>query len=128
MKKDESDLKAKLVKAFRAELPNFICQRIEDRITSGWPDIEIIGRARTSYIEVKHATPNFVTSGIQELTMLRLANASFYARYVIFEERRGVRRTLIVHPKNLEPLQPEAFIIGFQFGWVVDKIREMHGV
>jgi hypothetical protein len=126
--KREADYKAALMRELRARLTGFVCQRIEDRFTSGWPDIEVIGKARTSYWEAKHADPSWTTHGIQELTMMRLAAASFHARYIIWEEKRGVKRTLIVHPKNLGDLQPESFCVGFNMTWLVEQIQQVHSV
>lgn len=124
--KHESDYKAALMRELRARLPGFVCQRIEDRFTSGWPDIEVIGKARTSYWEAKHADPSWATHGIQELTMLRLASASFHARYIFWHESKGVRRTLIVHPKHLAEMTPESWCTGFDMRWLVERIAEVH--
>ncbi len=126
--KREADLKAALMRELRARLSGFICQRIEDRFTSGWPDIEIVGSARTSYWEVKHADPSWTTHGIQELTMMRLAAASFYARYIFFHEKKGVKRTLIVHPKNIRDLLPDVWCVGFDMKWLAEYTKKVHTI
>ena len=122
----EAKYKAALMRELRDRLPGFVCQRIEDRFTSGWPDIEVVGCGRTSYWEVKHADPAWKSHGIQELTMLRLAASSFHARYIFFHEKKGIKRTMIVHPNDLENLLPEAWTAGFDQRWLVEHIRKVH--
>jgi hypothetical protein len=121
--KHESDGKAALMRELRVRLPGCVALRHEDRFTSGIPDISVTLHGRTTWWEAK-VTP-VVSEGIQELTMLRLAAAG-YARYVIWEERRGIKRTLIVHPKYLKDLTPESFCIGFDMRWLTKKIAEIH--
>lgn len=127
MGKQESVLKSALMQTIKAQLPDFIAIRHEDVRTSGTPDISLTGLRRTAWIEVKHGTPRFESTGIQELTMLRLARAGF-ARYLIYQEDKNgeSRRTLIVHPRNLGSLTPEASCEGFNHRWVVEYFREAH--
>lgn len=125
---DESGLKAALLKEMRLQLPGFVIQAHADGLRSGVPDWSVDGNGRTSWLEFKHATPDFSSRGIQELTMLRLAAAS-YARYVVWwENAQGTgKRTLIVHPKNLKDLVPEAWCVGHNHRWLVEWIRARHG-
>jgi hypothetical protein len=126
---DESKLKSKLMLRVKERLPGFVALRHEDVRSSGHPDISMTGFARTSWWEAKHGTPDFESQGIQELTMRRLAAAG-YARYIVWEERRGIRRTLIVHPKHIgtDPLIAEASCVGFDHDFVIDCIRKAHNV
>lgn len=130
-KKRESALKSALMAEIKAHLPGFVAQRHEDVRTSGTPDLSLTGRARTSWWEFKHGTPDFESHGIQELTMLRLAASSFHARYVVWEERRGVKRTLVVHPKHIEcedlGAVAEAWWVEFDLRQLVDHMRRVHG-
>jgi hypothetical protein len=123
--KHESDYKATLMRELRARLTGCVALRHEDRFTSGIPDISVTLHGRTSWWEAK-VTP-VVSKSIQELTMLRLAAAG-YARYVVWEDKCGIRRTLIVHPKHLSDLTPEAFCVGFDMKWLVEQIRVVHSV
>ena len=93
--------------------------------------MSISGGARTGYIEIKHGTPDFDSQGLQELTMCRLASASFYARYVIFHEHRGMQRTLIAHPLKVMQrtswdIEAEAWCVGFDMRWLVNEVRKAH--
>lgn len=108
------------------QLPGYVCQRHEDRFTSGWPDISVTGNGHTSYWEVKHATPDWKSNGIQELTMLRLAHASFCARYIFYYEKQDAKRTLIVHPDNLKSLDSDEETVGFDHKWLVAFIEKVH--
>lgn len=121
---------ASLKSAFVAEakkIPGFVILRHEDKISSGMPDISVTGGGRTTWIETKYAKPRLVGSGIQELTMLRLAAAGV-AYYLVWEEKRDVRRTLLVHPRHLHNLLPQEFFLGFDHLSVVDWFRRLHGV
>jgi hypothetical protein len=120
--KREAELKAALTKELRRCLPHLLVLQYS---TAGAPDREIIGCGVTTRWEFKHATPGFVTDGLQELTMLRLAVAG-HARYVIWEEKRDVKRTMIVHPNHIGDMLPEAFCPGFDMRWLVERIREAH--
>jgi hypothetical protein len=122
--RNESKLKSKLMDEFKARLPGFVAIRHEDVRRSGIPDVSLTGCGKD---EVKHGDPDFGSSGVQELTMLRLAAAGF-ARYVIYlEDKDGDnKRTLIVHPKKLGTLEPECQCVGHDHHWVVEYFRKRH--
>ena len=124
---NESSLKSSWMAQMKSDAPGFVAIRHEDVRTSGIPDASITGCGRTTWWEAKYGTPDFQSTGIQELTMLRLSAAG-YARYVIWEERKGVRRTLIVHPKHLADLTPESWCVGFDMKWLVNEVRKAHGL
>lgn len=126
--RNESVLKLKLMEQIRKDLPGFVALRHEDVRTSGIPDMSLTGFAKTTWWEFKHAVPTFDSTGIQELTMLRLAAAG-YARYVIWEEQRGIKRTLIVHPRHVgtKPLIHESACVGYDMQWLVAYMRKAHG-
>jgi hypothetical protein len=126
--KNESGLKSKLMQQIKKDLPGFVALRHEDVRTSGIPDLSMTGLGRTSWYEFKHSAPTFKSSGIQELTMLRLAAAGV-AWYVIWEENKhGIKRTLIVRPKCLTELYPEASCSGFDHKFIVGFMKKVHGV
>jgi len=81
--------------------------------------------------EFKHATPDFDSPGLQELTCMRLA-ASGHCRYVIWQESRhgSGKRTLIVHPDKVhdKSLVHEDACVGFDHRWLVEYIRKAHGI
>jgi hypothetical protein len=123
--KDESGLKSALMKVVKQRLLTLVALRHEDVRTAGIPDLSLTGFGHTTWWEFKHGTPDFTSSGIQELTMLRLA-AVGYARYVIWEEGRGIKRTMIVHPKHLSDLVATAWCTGFNHQWIVEQMRIVH--
>ena len=123
--KNESGLKAALLREVKRQLPGLVVLAHADSIRSGVPDWSVTGGGCTTWWEFKHATPDFASPGIQELTMRRLAAGGF-ARYVIWEEKRGIKRTLIIHPNHLKDRQPEVWAVGFDYRFVVDYLREAH--
>ena len=125
MAKQEQFIRSNLMAQLKMELPGFVFLRHEDVRQNGHPDLSATGIAKTTWWEIKHGTPDFETNGIQELTMLRLAAAG-YARYIVFEERKEIQRTLIIHPRHIATVSPEASTIGFDYKWVANYIREVH--
>lgn len=125
--RQESVLKSRLVDAIKKTMPGCVLIRHEDVRTSGIPDFSLTGYMRTSWWEVKHGTPKFDSTGIQELTMLRLAGAGF-ARYIIYDENKvgQNKRTLIVHPKHLKDLEPEVWCVGHDHRFIVEYITSVH--
>ena len=125
--RNESQLKSKLMELIRDGLPGFVAIRHEDVRRAGIPDLSLTGYGKTSWIEIKHGTPDFDSTGIQELTMLRLAAAG-YARYLVYIENQdgSNKRTLIVHPKRLKDLEPEAWCLGYNHRWVIDFLKDRH--
>jgi hypothetical protein len=128
IEKRESALKSQLMLELRSQLRGFVLFRHEDIRKGGVPDISVTGRGKTSWFEVKHATPNFETDGRQELTCLQLAGAGF-CRYIIYwENKHGDLRTLILHPKNVAHYsQSEAWATGHNHRFIADYIRQIHG-
>lgn len=124
----ESALKSALVKTASTKLHGFVVMRHEDVRTKGIPDISFSGFGRDSWLEVKHATPRFASSGQQELQMLRLAASSYHARYLVyFEDKNGdSKRTLIVHPRHIHDLLPEAWTTGHDHAWVCAHLLKVH--
>ena len=123
--RNESALKSAFMKEIKASLPGFVALRHEDVRTAGIPDLSLTGCGKTSWWEFKHSVNGFDSTGIQELTMLRLSAAGF-ARYVIFEDKRGIKRTLVLHPKHLSDLVAEAWCVGFDMRWLVEQVRKAH--
>lgn len=127
--KREGELKSAFTHELKARLPHFIVQYFS---SAGSPDRSITGNGVTSHWEFKHATPNFVSQGDQELMCLRLAVAG-HCRYVIWwESRTGVgKRTMIVHPRVVyehQPLLSETWTIGFDHRWLCEQIMKAHGL
>lgn len=121
----EANLKQSLVEALRQHLRGAVVIRHEDRFTSGIPDVSVTLLGLTSWWECKHACPSIDSRGIQELTALRLAVAG-YCRYLVWEEKKDVKRTMILHPNQLAGMVPEAFCAGFDHRWVVEYVRRVH--
>lgn len=125
--KEENVLKASLLQQVKLDLPGFVAIPHQDVRRAGNPDFTLTGRHMTSWWECKHGTPKFDTFDLQELMMNRLAGAG-YARYIIWHEQRDKtnRRTLIVHPKNISTLLPEAWCVGFNFRFLTNFFRSVH--
>ena len=73
----------------------------QDVRKSGYPDDSLHGFGKSSFWEFKHATPNFSSPGVQELTCARIARHGFSCLYVLFFESASRRRTLIAHPRDV---------------------------
>src|SRR5262245_1934486 len=128
VRKREADLVSKLMVLLRTRVGDkIVALRHEDVRTCGIPDLSTTGFGRTCWWEFKHGTPNFQSTGIQELTMLRLARNGF-ARYVIWREEAdgSEKQTHIVHPKDLKALAG-IMTTGFSMDFVVDYMLRLHG-
>jgi len=128
MTKFEGELKQKFTREFKDRMPGgfYLLQYA----TNGAPDREVVGAGITTRWEMKHGTPSFESPGDQELMCCRLA-AVAHCRYVIWQLRKGIRRTMIVHPNAVRlrtgwDLIPEAFCTGFDMRWLVEQIRMAH--
>ena len=127
--KQEAKLKADFGKELALQLPGFV---MLSYATAGGPDRTILGHGRQTNWEMKHATPDFVSPGRQELICMRMAGAG-HCRYVIWYEHDGMQQTMIVHPRMVHfrtgwNLEAEAWCIGFNHRWLVDQIRQAHGL
>jgi hypothetical protein len=124
---NESTCKSNLMKRLRAEYPHAVCFRHEDRMTHGVPDLSVTMDQRTSWWEVKYATPGFESPGIQELTLKRLGKTG-YAYYIIFEDVAAGRKTYIVDPEDLLTYRTTSWACkGFDYTAVVTFIARVHG-
>jgi hypothetical protein len=132
LEKREAELKAAVMRELHAQRPEFM---ILLQGSAGAPDRAIAGNDRITTWEFKHATPEFVSPGLQELFCTRLAKQA-HCRYVIWQEdRKGEnKRTLIVKPRdilnrtNYQALNYEACCSGFDHRWLVRQILEAHGL
>lgn len=124
MTKREAELKSKFYKELRLQLPTF---QVLWLATAGAPDRCIVGNRHTSFLEFKHADPEFTSHGNQELMCRRLARQGF-CRYVIWYERSGWKQTFIVHPDHLHPIVPEEQTHGFDHKWLVNYVKRIHKV
>jgi len=130
IRKEEAKLKSAFTRELETQLPDFVTLRYA---TAGGPDREIVGNGITSRWEFKHGTPTFRSQGNQELAMCRLAVVG-HARYVIWRETpHGGKCTMIVHPLMVHErvgwdLVPEAVTIGFDHRWLVEQIKQIHGL
>jgi hypothetical protein len=133
MKTNESKIKGKIMDKAREIAPSFVWLRIEDRFTSGIPDIHAAGLGYGSWWEVKYADPDFDSNGAQELMMLRMEGALGFAYYVIYVEE-GV---LAYTKKHIRILTPRQFgedwktaythiIPGFDHAALVEFIVKKH--
>jgi hypothetical protein len=122
----ESGPKGELTKRLRVAIPGAVVIRHEDSATAGIPDFSCTYR-RTTWWEVKLAKPEFRSTGIQELTMLRL-DSTAYARYIIFEDNEGEKRSYIVRPKNIKNWRSdfERSWLGWNFNALVEFIQKAH--
>lgn len=88
IEKREDELKAGLFREVRlipkVDFDQYLLP-IQDVRKCGTPDFTLNGEKRTSWWEVKHATPNFDSQVIQEVTCQRLARTSV-CWYIIYAE------------------------------------------
>lgn len=95
----EATLKAQLMSHLRHTLPGAVCFRHEDKMTHGIPDISVTIFGRTVWFEAKRIVNGELhETGIQNLTMLRLAGAG-EAWFVYWVKADSSWTTAIVHPK-----------------------------
>jgi len=125
--KREAQLKALLVAKVKELLPPFVVIAHTETFRAGVPDLSITGGGRTTWWECKHGTPGFASTGIQELTCLRLAIAG-YCRYIIWSEAYDGtdKQTLIVHPRKLKDVEPELSFSSYNMTKLVDLIAKIH--
>lgn len=121
----ESGPKAKLMAVLRSAKRG-VPIRHENTAVSGIPDISYTDSQLTTWWEIKLAKPNFDSTGLQELTMLRLA-AWGYARYIVFG--MDPLCVAVVHPKHIKEWydKAERLIPGWNYGEVVRFILKVHG-
>lgn len=124
--KQEALLKAAFTKELRRQMPTFL---VLHYATAGAPDREIVGAGRTTRWECKHATPGYDSIELQVLTCRRLALAD-HCRYIFWMEKKGTKRTMILHPERIhdKTLTPETWCIGFDMRWLVDQVAHAHGL
>lgn len=127
MARHEGILKAACIKALKEA--GFVVMAHEDVRRSGQPDASVTAGGRTTWLEFKHGDPKFDSTGIQELTMLRLA-AGGTAYYIVYLEDTdgGGKRTLIVHPRNFKTLAATQGCPGHNHQLVVDFLSQVHSV
>lgn len=134
----ESKFKSDIMKGLEQRVPDGIHLRLEDRSTSGVPDIVSTFNGMSSWWEAKIARPKIETNrgGIQRLTCRRLARYG-YCRYVVaVEVGRIIKATYVVTPDDLRHINydfamlPEVGlkILGYQPDFVVQCILGAHGV
>jgi hypothetical protein len=123
----ETQFVSNAVRELRRQAPSFIVLKHADRFTHGVPDVSISGHRSTSWWEFKHADPDFKSPGVQELTMLRLANATQRAWYVIYYEVN--RQVFIITPEELKKWPHSPYvrrIEGFNHRDVASNIINLH--
>jgi hypothetical protein len=118
----EAKLKGKLMEKIHAKHPEWVAFRHEDKSLSGVPDLSITARWKTVWIEVKAANPDFETSGVQDLTMLRLAGQGVPAYYLIYDV--AADQTRLVHPKDYAKWAQSGLVEeGIDHDWVIEHIE-----
>lgn len=126
---DEAALKSKLRDTGKEMLHGAVIWGHNDS-QAGLPDSSWNWNGFTTWVEAKYANPSFKTRGIQELTCLRLEQAS-KCIYVIFEEaskKSTTKHTRIVSPKSIGKWRTDVLLyaVGFDYAAVVDFIRRSH--
>lgn len=129
MTKREGELKSLFVAELKRQLPYFYVLRYA---TNGAPDRTIVGAGRQTNWEAKHGTPAFDSPADQELMCCRLAVAG-HCRYIVWHEKNGIEKTMIVHPLEVMRraswgLIPEAWCAGFDMRWLVEQIKKAHRI
>lgn len=123
----ESDLTQQQMVYCRTLMPGAEVLKHADRFNAGYPDFTVTWKWITSWWEVKfYDDMAFKSPKVQEIQCQKLATQGV-CNYIIFEQRRGVRRTLIVAPKEIERWDQSAdFAPGFNHAWVARYIALAH--
>ncbi len=111
VRKREDELKAALFVELRKLPKTFELLPIQDVRKSGTPDFTLNGIDKTTWWEVKHATPNFSSPGIQEIMCSRLARTSF-CRYIIYVDGRVWWPTKIHEHDQFTVIVPPSHVFG----------------
>lgn len=120
----EVTVRGTLLAFLRKELKKFVIIRHEDRFTKGIPDLSVTGEGKTSWWEIKLLNPRLISSSVQELTMIKLAEAGI-AFYVLFDVK--LRETRIVEPRHLRYPEFAALVApGFNSHAVSRFIYDVH--
>lgn len=99
--KRETPLKIALLRVIQQQAGQDFLPLLHQQVRGhGMPDMTLTGHKRTSWWEIKHATPDFVSPGIQEHTCALLAQNGF-CRYIIYFETLTLQETWIVHPRYI---------------------------
>lgn len=134
VEKRESEIKDAFWRRFEElyAAPYYFVMQLQDVRNGGHPDNCVNGYGRSTWWEFKHATPNFSSPGLQELTCVRLAKHS-YCRYVLFYEHRDESKTLITHPRyvhqkhgKLADIHIEVEFAGHNFDQLAAYIHAVH--
>ncbi len=96
---NEKTLVTGLTQTLRKELFGAVVFNHADLVTAGIPDVSVTWNGWTTWLEVKYANPSFEVTGIQNLTMRRLASQGL-AWFIIYD-RMTIKQTLIVHPQYI---------------------------
>lgn len=117
----EASVRSALVKKLRA-YKDWTVLRHEDHYTSGIPDISVTGNNITSWWECKLRRQGqpLSTKGIQQFLVEQLAKHG-YAHYIVFDEQK----VAIYEPQDFPRA---ALTAGLNNDWVVQQIRELHGL
>ena len=123
----EATLTSDLREVLLAGLPGSVFFKHHDGSTSGVPDFTLTWRRITSWGEVKfYDDRDFDCPELQNITCRKLATAGL-CYYLIYERRKGVDRTLIVAPKDMERWREAKDVtMGFNHHWVMRRIAYLH--
>lgn len=104
--KRENEIKSAFFKRFEVLYPVrlYTVLQHQDVRKPGHPDSSVHGFGKSSFWEFKHATPNFSTYALQEITCARLQKHT-YCRYVLFFEYRDTLKILIAKPSDVRRRQ-----------------------
>lgn len=124
----ETYLQSKLMNACRVTMPHsVVLNHHGSRFTKDYPDMTVSWLDTTSWWELKlYDNEAFDTPEAQSIMCRKLAQQSI-CNYIIYEERKGVKRTLIVHPGQMDAWSIcTNFAHGFSHVWVAAYIRKTH--
>lgn len=132
--KREAELKAELSAESDRTLRGFHHFYVAGVGRDGIPDRVWNAYGRTSWVEVKHATPDFDGTDQQVLECMRLEATSFCRYLIFYEDKYGNnKRTLIIRPRDVrgkhgrvDDMIAEAWIIGHDHRWACNQIKKWH--
>lgn len=123
----EATLTQDMMGMMRAEMRHAVVLKIAEQTRHGIPDVSCTWRDVSSWWEVKFYNEEpFDSPALQQVTCRQLRQQGI-CFYVIYELRKGVKRTYIVNPWQLATwFDSPDFSEGWAHGWVAQFIRHQH--
>lgn len=125
----EADLTSRLLQLTRLELPGCLALKHADRFNYAYPDVTVTWSRVTSWMEVKFYNEGPFERRVDQDIMCKRLAVQGDCHYIIFELRKGVRRTLWVEPAHIDDwVDAPDFCRGFDHFWLIQHMRLLHTI